>query len=297
MNTISKKVLTFSLAILSFSFMAKAQNDSPDDSTGMPGDNFDLQGALELFKNSESPEDFEKKLNAEGNKVNNLDLNGDGEIDFIRVVDHVEGEAHALVLQVPVNETELQDVAAIEIEKDGAESARLQITGAEELFGKETIVEPVEEKDKKGTGKGTGLVSKSVFISVNVWPWHCVRYMYAPSYVVWVSSWRWRHYPPWWKPWRPHSWRAYHNFARPWHHHYRVIAAPRVVVAHKVYHKHRVSSPAVHARYKSASVHKAAPTKNRATVKQAPQNKNSQRKSDGNKSRQAKPDHKTGHRK
>ena len=36
---------------------AMAQNNASD-STGLPGDNFSLEGALELFKKSESPEAF-----------------------------------------------------------------------------------------------------------------------------------------------------------------------------------------------------------------------------------------------
>ena len=35
-----------------------------------------------MFKESESIEDFEQALNSESNGVNNLDLDGDGEIDF-----------------------------------------------------------------------------------------------------------------------------------------------------------------------------------------------------------------------
>ena len=78
-----------------------------------------LEAAIELFKKSDSPEDFEKRLNSENNDVNNLDLNEDGEIDYIRVVDNSAGDVHALVLQVAVSEKESQDVAVIEIEKQG----------------------------------------------------------------------------------------------------------------------------------------------------------------------------------
>ena len=51
---------------------------------GTAGDHFSLEGALELFKKSDSPEDFEKMLNKETNFVNNLDLNEDEEIDYIK---------------------------------------------------------------------------------------------------------------------------------------------------------------------------------------------------------------------
>src|SRR5689334_14759275 len=40
----------------------QAQDVNPADSTGLPGDNFSLQGALDLFKKAETPEAFEKSL-------------------------------------------------------------------------------------------------------------------------------------------------------------------------------------------------------------------------------------------
>ena len=103
-----------------------AQGVNPTDSTGLPGDNFSLEGVLELFKQAVSPEDFEKMLNSESHYVNNLDLNEDGEIDYIRVVDHMEGDVHAIVLQAPISADESQDIAVIEIEKRGPEEAILQ---------------------------------------------------------------------------------------------------------------------------------------------------------------------------
>ena len=56
----------------------------------VPGDYFSLEGALELFKKSSSPEEFERMLNDEDSKVNNLDLNGDGDIDYLRVIDRIQ---------------------------------------------------------------------------------------------------------------------------------------------------------------------------------------------------------------
>ncbi|MEQ3662449.1 MAG: hypothetical protein ABNG96_07155, partial [Flavobacterium sp.] len=44
------------------------------------GENFSLEGALEMFKKSNSLEEFEKLLNTEENNVNNLDLNKDEQI-------------------------------------------------------------------------------------------------------------------------------------------------------------------------------------------------------------------------
>lgn len=95
----------------------QAQDQSGVDSTGLPGDNFSLQGALELFKNAASIEDFEKALNTESNHVNNLDLDGNGEIDYVQVVSKTDNDAHAFILQVAVSAGESQDIAVIELEK------------------------------------------------------------------------------------------------------------------------------------------------------------------------------------
>lgn len=235
-----------------FAFLASplfAQNDVTADSTGLPGDHFSLEAAIELFKKSDSPEDFEKRLNAQDNDVNNLDLNEDGEIDYIRVVDNHDGDLHALVLQVAMNEQESQDVAVIEIEKQGAEEAILQIVGDEALYGEQTIAEPFEEeKAKSGREKGPSAYSAPLRIVVNVWTWRPVRFMYAPGYRVWVSPWRWRAYPTWWRPWRPHPWRAFHVRAVPYRAHYHVIRTHRVHRAHAVYAPHRRHSTVVHSR-------------------------------------------------
>jgi hypothetical protein len=49
-------------AIMNSSF---ATTSVPRDSTGVPGDNFSLEGALEMFRKAESPEEFEKMINTE----------------------------------------------------------------------------------------------------------------------------------------------------------------------------------------------------------------------------------------
>lgn len=249
MKTLKISPLLGALALLLFSSPLFAQSEMEADSTGLPGDNFSLEAAIELFKKSESPEDFEKRLNSEGNDANNLDLNEDGEIDYIRVVDNMEGDVHALVLQVAVSEKESQDVAVIEIEKQGTENAILQIVGDEELYGEQTIAEPFEEeKIKSSKDRGPAANPANVRVVVNVWLWRPVRFMYAPAYRAWVSPWRWRVYPTWFRPWRPHPWRVYHVRVMPYRAHCHVIRTHRVVRAHAVYAPHRTHSNVVHTR-------------------------------------------------
>lgn len=273
-----KRKLNLLTLVIALGTSTMAQDKTEKDSTGLPGDNFDLRSALELFKNSETPEDFEKKLNAEDSKVNNLDLNNDGEIDYIKVVSYREADAQVLVLQVAVSETESQDVASIEIEKDGEESAKLQITGNENLYGKETMVEPIDEKEKPVQGKGAGLNYSGVFVSINVWSWPCVHYIFSPGYVLWVSPWYWRHYPVWWHPWRPHPWRVYYGWSRPWYPHYRIIARPRVVYAHQVYYGHRTNSTIVRSRNDEKHIRNDNRKSNRTDVKHTSRDKHSKNK-------------------
>ncbi len=49
---------------------------------------------------------------------------------------------HVFVLQVSVSATENQDIAVIEIEKTGTETAIIQIIGDEDIYGEQVIVEP-----------------------------------------------------------------------------------------------------------------------------------------------------------
>lgn len=241
------KKLILSLAISAIGFTPALAQDATTDSTGMPGDNFDLQGVLELFKNSESLEAFEKSLNTESNEINNLDLDEDGNVDYIKVIDHSDSGAHAITLQVDIDAKESQDIAVIEIEKTADETAELQIVGDEELYGADYIVEPEEEVATTTDGKFTSGFAPPVVI-VNVWAWRPVKHIYAPAYVVWVSPWRYRVYPPYWKPWKPVAWRVHHARAVRYHRHCRVVHVHRVAVAHRAYHRHRVHSPGYHQR-------------------------------------------------
>jgi hypothetical protein len=227
----------------------KAQTDS----TGMPGDNFSLQGALEMFKQSSSIEEFEKLINTENKNVNNLDLNGDGEIDYVKVISKADKDVHAFILQVAVSETENQDIAVIELEKTGDTTAMLQIIGDDEIYGDQVIVEASDEGDEAETDEGKGSGPSADFtesnrIVVNVFFWPSVRFVYRPAYVPWVSPWRYRHYPGWWRPWRPFAWNVFHPRRLHYHRHCAVVRTHRVVVAHRVYTPHRASSTIVRTR-------------------------------------------------
>jgi hypothetical protein len=250
---IIKKLLLSITCLAATSFYANAQQDS----TGMPGDNFSLQGALEMFKQSSSPEEFEKLINTEDKNVNNLDLNGDGDVDYIKVIDKTDKEVHAFILQVAVAENENQDIAVIELEKTGDTTAILQIIGDEDIYGEQIIVEASDQGDEvaeDNSNFNTPLkgpcetVFQPVHIVVNVFFWPCVRYIYRPVYRPWVSPYRWRYYPHYWHPWRPYAWHVFHPRRLYYHRHCAIVRTHRVVAAHRVYVPHRVTSVTVKTR-------------------------------------------------
>jgi hypothetical protein len=226
----------------------QAQTNSAQDSTGLPGDHFSLEGALEMFKKAGSPEEFEKLVNIEDNKVNNLDLNGDGDIDYIKVIDKKEGDAHAFILQAAISETENQDIAVIELEKKGNTEAVLQIVGDQDIYGESKIVEPTEVSGPSQSATNSNVV-------VNVWAWPAVRYAYAPSYTAWVSPWGWRARPLWWHPWRPMHWHAFYPYRAPYRHRYIVAYNYRAVYAHRVYVPVRTTSVVVNTRHQASVNH------------------------------------------
>ncbi|HQW83589.1 MAG TPA: hypothetical protein PK987_03970 [Ferruginibacter sp.] len=245
-----------SLFILLFVAVSSGNIYAQQDSTGLPGDNFSLQGALELFKQSSSPEAFEKLLNTQDKNVNNLDLNGDGETDYIKVINKKDGDAHIFILQVPVSETESQDIAVIELEKTGDTTAVIQITGDEDIFGEQKIVEPSDEGDEAfiynnsdETASGPSVSNRyAVRIVVNVFYWPSVRFVFRPAYVPWVSPFRWRHYPNWWRPWHPVTWRVFRPGCYRYHTHFAIVRTHRVTTAHRIYKPYRTSSTIVRTR-------------------------------------------------
>lgn len=265
----------FTLVVFSLLTSLLQAQQSAVDSTGLPGDNFSLQGALQMFQKAGSPEEFEKLINEENNSVNNLDLNDDGETDYIRVIDKMDNDVHALILQVAVSATENQDIAVIEIEKTGTESAQLQIIGDEDIYGEEVIVEPDGGEEENSfirwnnnsnlSGPNAAFDIEPVRIIVNVWLWPSVRFIYAPVYRPWVSPWRWRHYPVYWKPWRPYAWHVWHPRCVVYHRPFVVVHTHRVVRAHAIYRPARVTSVTVRNRH-SVAVNNYRVTRTKTTV-------------------------------
>ncbi len=97
-------------------------------------DGLDLKALIELIKNGKSAEDIEKKLNQKQG-INNLDLDEDGKVDFIKVTEYGDKKsAYGFSFTVEVKGEEEQEIAEIEIEKEG-ENANIVARGNEQVYG------------------------------------------------------------------------------------------------------------------------------------------------------------------
>jgi hypothetical protein len=148
----------------------------------------DLLAIGELLKESESLQAFEKALNNPDVGVNNLDLDENGEVDFIRVVEEVADNTHLIILQVALGKNEFQDVATIEVEKSGEKQYNLQIRGDEEIYGENYYVAPADG---------------------SIYRWPIIGAVYRPAYHPYRSVFSFGPYPGWYHPYRPVSVAVY----------------------------------------------------------------------------------------
>lgn len=184
---------------------AFSQAENEEELLGLPGDNLDLFAVLDLFQKSKTIEDFEKSLNAEETGINNLDLNLDEKIDFIKVVTKQKDDDFTFVLQVDVTEKETQDVAVILLSKDKDDKVTLQIVGDKDLYGKNYVVEPEPSTPSVTPNPAyTGddpvtetVVASNTVVVVESAP--IVQYVYSPVYVPYYPPYYYGYYPPYFR--------------------------------------------------------------------------------------------------
>ena len=98
-------------------------------------DGLNLKAVGELATKCPDVEDFEKRLNSKSEGVNNLDLNEDGKVDYIKVTEYGSGEMRGLSLTVDVAAEDEQEIATIEIEKEANNQAQVQTHGNSQIYG------------------------------------------------------------------------------------------------------------------------------------------------------------------
>lgn len=233
--------------------LVQAQNPQQE-YLGLPGDNLNLFAVMNLFQESKTLEAFERSINDPEAMINNLDLNGDGYVDYIMVQDYQDGNIHNIVLRVALYQDEYQDVAVFVVEKLRDGSVRIQLIGDQALYGPNYIIEPNYAERANPGYQGTAshnhstTVVHTTYYEVAQWP--VIVYMSRPVYRPWRSAWYWGYHPAWWSPWSPHYYHYYYGYHYHWHGHYHAYYRPwrnvRSVHYHTVYvTNHRHTSPTV----------------------------------------------------
>ena len=176
-------------------------------------ENLDLKTVATLFGQAKDLEQFEQLLNNPDSAFSNLDLNGDGEVDYLRVIETADNNRHLVVIQAVLAKDIYQDVASIFVEKDANDQITVQVVGDEYIYGADYIIEPV-------------YIYRPLIYD---WFW-------GPSWVCWHSPYYWGYWPGWWRPyycvdpflyWDHCYWHHYHHpicsyrTGHHHHHHYR----------------------------------------------------------------------------
>lgn len=167
-------------------------------------EDLDLKTVATLFGQAKDLEQFEQMLNSPDSAFSNLDLNGDGNVDYLRVIETADQNRHLIVIQAVLAKDIYQDVASIFVEKDPeSESVTVQVIGDEYIYGADYIIEPV-------------YIYRPVIYD---WFW-------GPSWVCWHSPFYWDYWPTWWHPYHCIAHHLYWDHCY-WHHHYHPICSYR----------------------------------------------------------------------
>jgi uncharacterized membrane protein YgcG len=209
---------------------------------GMPGDNLDLYAVLDLFQKSKTIEDFETTLNNEEEGINNLDLNLDDKVDFIKVQTKQEDVNFTFILQVDVTEKETQDIAVILLSKDKDDKVTLQIVGDKDLYGENYVIEPKPAAPSvtpnpayTGADPVTVTVPATTVVVVESAP--IVHYVYSPVYVPYYPPYYYGYYPPYFAAATVIAVGVYHHNHYHHHHgHYHGGHGNNTVVVHNSNH-------------------------------------------------------------
>jgi len=145
-------------------------------------DNLDLEAVASIFGESKDLEDFEKRLNDPKTQISNLDLNNDGEVDYLRIMETgTDKNVHTISIQAVIGKDQFQEVATIDVEKDSKGSSQVQVVGNVDMYGSNYYVTP-------------HYPVVPVFFT----------FFWMATYRPFYSPWHWGYHPPYFRPWHPY---------------------------------------------------------------------------------------------
>jgi hypothetical protein len=188
------KLITSALLSFLFSWTFFAQDRTTVNAMNSDiSDNLDLRAVASIFGESQNLDDFERRLNDPKLQISNLDLNYDNRVDYLRVIETVEGYTHVVTIQSVLGLDTFQDVATVEVEKAPNRPVSIQVVGDVYMYGPNYIYEPV-------------YVSTPFIFSV----------FWAPTYHPYHSVWYWDYYPTYYYAWNPCPVYRYRTIIHPY---------------------------------------------------------------------------------
>lgn len=182
-------------------------------------DNLDLRAVASIFGDSKNLDDFERRLNDPKIQISNLDLNGDNKVDYLRVIETVEGNVHLIVIQSVLGRNTFQDIAIVEVERDRDNRVQVQVVGDVFMYGYNYIYEPVYAY--------TPVIYNSFWVS-----------NYRPYY----SAWNWGLYPSFYFAWTPFpivTYQSHINICINNYHYYNYVNYRRCGIVYNNYYNNR----------------------------------------------------------
>ena len=150
----------------------------------------DLQAVAAAFAEANNVQEFERLLNSGRYMINNLDLNRDGYIDYLRVIEIRQGYYHTFLIQACLAPNVFQDVATL-VAEHRSDRLFVEVIGDSYLYGYNYVVRPVFVKRPP------------------MWD-----YFGRPNYSPWSSPYHHGHYPSYYqypKPVYLNHYQAYVN--------------------------------------------------------------------------------------
>lgn len=97
-------------------------------------DGLDLKAVGALVQDAKDAESFERLLNDPSRGVNNLDLDEDGNVDYIKVTEFGDGDARGFALTTELAPGDVQEIATVNIVK-AEDRAEMEVRGNQHIYG------------------------------------------------------------------------------------------------------------------------------------------------------------------
>jgi hypothetical protein len=212
------KIITLSIfSLLSITCVFAQDKTTVNAYNSEISDNLDLRAVASIFGDSKDLEDFERRLNNPETQISNLDLNQDNQVDYLRVIETIEGNTHLIVIQSVLGHDTYQDVATIEVDKDRDNKVQVQVVGDVYMYGSNYIYEPV--------------YVNSPIIYASFW---------VGNYHPYYSSWHWDYYPRYYYGWAPFPifrYRSHIGICINNYNHYNYVNYRRCEAAYNSYYR------------------------------------------------------------